>query len=402
MRPFTSVVPIEDALGLLSQTGAPVTRTEKVGLAEALGRVVAVDVRARADVPAFARAAMDGYAAHAADLAGATADRPVTLTCTGAVYAGQPPPAPLTARTCVEIATGAPVPPGDDIAVVMVEETSLDGDGVRFVTAPRAGHHVTQAGSDVTAGQVVVAAGDVATPARIGAVAATGVAQIEVFARPRVAIVSTGNELVMPGAPLAPGQIYEINAFTLAAVVASHGGTPVPLASAGDSLEAIGSAFDAATDCDLIVFSGGSSVGERDLLVDVLRERGEVLFHGVAVKPGKPTALATAGRSVVLAMPGNPTSCLSNAYIFLVPLLRRLARLPAHRPRQLMLPLAARVASARGRHQFYTVRVVDGRAVPAFKGSGDISSMSQADGYIEIPAEVDALDAGTTVTVTLF
>jgi molybdopterin biosynthesis enzyme len=151
-----------------------------------------------------------------------------------------------------------------------------------------------------------------------------------------------------------------------------------------------------------VVFSGGSSVGERDLILDVLRGAGEILFHGIAVKPGKPTVFGRVGDRPVLGMPGYPTSCLSNAYMLLVPMLRRLARLPEYRPHTVRLPLARRIVSTTGRHQFYTVRIQNGTAVPAFKASGDITSMSQADGFIEIPAQTDIVEAGEMVEVKLF
>ena len=155
-------------------------------------------------------------------------------------------------------------------------------------------------------------------------------------------------------------------------------------------------------DADVIVFSGGSSVGERDLILDALRQAGEVIFHGVAVKPGKPTAFGRIGATPVLGMPGYPTSCLSNGYILLVPLLRRIARLPAFQPHIVRAPLARRVVSTTGRHQFYSVRLEGGTAVPAFKASGDITSMAHADGYIEIPAQTDLVEAGEIVEVKLF
>lgn len=160
--------------------------------------------------------------------------------------------------------------------------------------------------------------------------------------------------------------------------------------------------MDACLEHDILVFSGGSSVGERDLTVDVIRRKGEILFHGIAVKPGKPTVFGTIGTTPVLGMPGYPTSCLSNAYMLLMPVLRRLARLPKHRFHTVSVPAAQRIVSTTGRHQFYTVRVVDGTAVSAFKASGDITSMSQADGYIEIPAQTDIVEEGETVEVKLF
>jgi molybdenum cofactor synthesis domain-containing protein len=241
----------------------------------------------------------------------------------------------------------------------------------------------------------------VLNPARVGAIAATGVVDVEVFARPSVAILSTGNEIAEPGQPLGPGQIYDINRFTLETIVRRHGGTSAALPIAADSVEALSAALDVARAHDIIVFSGGSSVGERDLILDVLRQRGTVHFHGVAVKPGKPTVFGTIGDTPVFGMPGYPTSCLSNAYMMLVPFLRKVARLPEWTPRTIDAPLARRIVSTTGRHQFYTVKLVDGRAELAFKASGDITSMAHADGYIEIPAQTDVVEAGTIVTVKL-
>jgi molybdopterin molybdotransferase len=256
--------------------------------------------------------------------------------------------------------------------------------------------------ADLATGQTVVSAGLVLSPSRIGALAATGISMVDVYARPAVAILSTGNELAEPGQPLAPGQIYDINRYTLEAVVREHGGSAMPLPSAGDSIEELSRALEAARSCDIIVLSGGSSVGDRDLMLDALQRHGEVKFHGIAVKPGKPTLFGSIGGTPVFGMPGYPTSCLSNAYMLLLPFLRRVARLPSWAPRTVDLPLARRVVSATGRHQFYTVRIIEGRAEPAFKASGDITSMAHADGYIEIPAQTDVVEVGTMVTVTLF
>ncbi len=248
----------------------------------------------------------------------------------------------------------------------------------------------------------MIAIGQHLTPSRIGALAAVGCGTIEVFARPAVAILSTGNEVVDPGRPLGPGQIYDVNRFALSAIVSSHGCIPEPRPPAQDALEPLIAALDACSSADVMVFSGGSSVGDRDLIVDAIAQRGEMIFHGIAVKPGKPTAFALVGGRPFFGMPGNPTSCLSNAYILLVPFLRTVARLPPNTPRTVHAPLGRRIVSQAGRHQFYTVRLDNGVAVPAFKGSGDITSLSQADGYIEIAADTDTVEEGTVVTVTLF
>lgn len=402
MRPFASTIPLDEARAILDAAARALTRVETCALDAIAGRVLAEDVTAEADVPPFARAMMDGYAVRAADTAGASADAPRVVAVGGRVFTGEVFAGAITAGTAVEIATGAPLPAGAD-AVVMVEDTQATADGrVAIHAAASPGQHVGRAGADIARGAVVLRAGDVLLPSRVGVLAALGRTAATVLARPRVAVVSTGNEIVAPGRPLAPGQIYDINRYTLAAVIAAHGGVAQAVDAAGDTLDALDRAVDAALASDLVVFSGGSSVGDRDLVLDVLRRRGEVLFHGIATRPGKPTAFGRLGDVPVFGMPGNPTSCLTNAYVLLVPFLRRLAGLPAHRPRIVAAPLARRVTSGAGRHQFYTVRLVDGRAEPAFKASGDITSMAHADGYIEIAAEVTAVDAGTGVDVILF
>jgi molybdenum cofactor synthesis domain-containing protein len=318
------------------------------------------------------------------------------------IYTGQVPKSVITAGTCAEIATGAPIPKGAD-AVVMVEETAPSGaHDVAVLASVLAGHNVSPRGGDVVRGACVVSEGDLLTPGRIGALAAVGSGDVEVLARPRVAILSTGNEVVEPGQTLAPGQIFDVNRFTLAAIVSAHGGDPEPHPAVGDNLAALSGALDRAARADVFVFSGGSSVGERDLILDLVASHGEMVFHGVAIKPGKPTAFARIGGKPFFGMPGNPTSCLSNAYVLLVPFLRAMARLPPHVPRTIRVPLGRRIASPSGRHTFYTVRVAEGRAFPAFKGSGAITSLSQADGYIEIAADQGIVDEGALVDVTLF
>lgn len=401
MRPFAQTIPLDEARALLAAAARPLTRTESVALSGLSGRVAGADLVAGVAVPPFARAMMDGYAVRADDTVGASADAPRELAVVGRVFTGEVLARAIEAGEAVEVATGAPLPDGAT-AVVMVEETSPAAGGVRIHVAAASGQHIGRAGADITAGAVVLRTGDHLTPARVGVVAALGRPDAVVIARPRVAIVSTGNEVVAPGQPLGPGQIHDVNRYTLAAIVECHGGVPVPLDVAGDTLEALEAAVDRALDCDLVVFSGGSSVGNRDLVLDVLRARGTVVFHGIATRPGKPTAFGRIGEVPVFGMPGNPTSCLTNAYVLLVPFLRTLAQLPPYRPRVVRVPLARRVQSSTGRHQFYTVRLVDGRAEPAFKASGDITSMANADGYVEIPADVAALEADTAVEVVLF
>ena len=401
MRPIAHTLLYDDAMRMVMDEARPLSRTERVALSEADGRVVAADVTATMDVPPFDRAAMDGYAVVAADTFGAGTHSPKTVTCVDRVFTGQVPARGIGAGECIEIATGAPMPAGAD-AVVMVEETERTGDEVRVLTPVYPKQHVGRRGADLSSGQTVVQAGAVLNPSRVGALAATGISDVEVIARPWVSILSTGNEIAEPGQPLAPGQIYDINRFSLEAIVRRHGGVSVVLPIAADSVDELSAALDAALVHDVVVFSGGSSVGDRDLILDVLHRRGTVHFHGIAVKPGKPTVFGSIDGKPVFGMPGYPTSCLSNAYMLLVPFLRKMAGLPAWAPHSIDAPLTRRIVSTTGRHQFYTVRLVDGSAEPAFKASGDITSMAHADGYIEIPAQTDVVEAGTIVTVKLF
>ncbi|MEW5982731.1 MAG: gephyrin-like molybdotransferase Glp [Acidobacteriota bacterium] len=402
MRPIRGTIPLDEARAFIDQGITPLTRTERVRVDLADGRVVAASVIAGADVPPFARAAMDGYAVRAENTFGAGTHDPRELRLVETVFTGQVPTRPVSSGDCIEIATGAPIPEGAD-AVVMVEETEQDPSGIVRIFSPvYPGQNVTKQGADIRRGQTLLELGNVLNPSRIGALAALGFTDVEVFARPRVAILSTGNEVVEPGQPLKPGHIYDINKHTLSAIIREHGGEPVPQPTAPDTIEDLERALESCLASDLIVFSGGSSVGERDLILDVVERMGRVFFHGIAVKPGKPTLFGAIRGTPVFGMPGYPTSCLSNAYMLLVPPLRRLAHLPPASPRIVRLPLGQRVVSTTGRHQFYTVRIADGVAMPAFKASGDITSMSQADGYIEIEAQTDVVEKGEFVDVKLF
>jgi molybdenum cofactor synthesis domain-containing protein len=402
MRPIRETISLDDARALIAKSVKPLSRTERVRIDLADGRAISAPVLAGTDVPPFARAAMDGFAVRAADTFGAGTHSARTLRSVETVFTGQVPTRAVGSGECTEIATGAPVPAGAD-AVVMVEDTEKDADGaVRIFGPVYPGQNVTPQGADITSGQIVLYPGDVLNPSRIGALAALGVLDVGVYAQPRVAILSTGNEVVDPGTPLRPGHIYDINKFTLSAVLRQHGALPIPQPTASDSIADLTRAVEVSLVEDIVLFSGGSSVGERDLILDVVEQMGEVVFHGIAVKPGKPTLFGVIRGKPVFGMPGYPTSCLSNAYMLLVAPIRTMAHLPEWTPRTVQLPLGQRVVSTTGRHQFYTVKIIDGQAMPAFKASGDITSMSHADGYIEILPQIDIVEKGQLVEVRLF
>jgi len=400
MKPFGKLMTRLDAARLIDENIKRIAHVEDVPIENAAGRVLADDIVAGFNVPAFNRSSMDGYAVKAKDTAGAST-KPMTLRLIGARHAGEVFDGVIDSGECIEIATGAPVPKGAD-AVIMVEYTRLTGDKVEIQREVKPGDNVAPEGEDIKKGEAVVKVGEVMTPGKVGAIAALGFSNVKAYARPRVAIYSTGNEVVPQGKPLKTGQVYDINSYTLSAVVAANGCIPVRRGLVRDDSEAIADAVRNAAEHDLAVFSGGSSVGVRDLFASVIEDLGKVHFHGLRVKPGKPTLFGEVGGTPFFGMPGYSTSCLNNAYIFLVPALRKAAGLPPAEVRTITVGLSQAIKAEGEREQFYSVHVEGGEAVPVFKQSGDITSMAYANGYIIIPIGTRLLEAGTEVTVHLF
>lgn len=401
MKPFGKLVPRIEALRLIDENVKKINRVEEVPLEEATGCVVAEDIIAGFDVPPFDRASMDGYAVKAAETRGATESLPIKLRLVGSVHAGEPYSEGVEANTCVEIATGSSIPLGAD-AVIMVENTRLDELIVEIFREVKLGDNIAPRGEDIKKGEVAVKAGQVLSPGKLGAVAALGLSSVKAYAKPWVAIYSTGTEVIPNGKPLKPGQVYDINSYTLAAVTEANGCVHIRKGLVKDDPEALLNAVREAATYDIAVFSGGSSVGSRDLFAEIVLQLGSIYFHGLQVKPGKPTLFGEVLGTPVFGMPGYPTSCLSNAYIFLVPALRKKAGLPPAEMKVLKSRLSKGIRADGEREQFYTVRIEGAEAVPVFKQSGDISSMAMADGYIIIPVGTKLLEAGSEVTVYLF
>jgi molybdopterin molybdotransferase len=400
MRPFKSLISLDDALSLSFANASPIRRTERITIVDALGRVSAEDVTSKISVPPFSRSAMDGYAVRAKDTYGASKLRPMRLLQQETIHVGLLPERTIAKGACAEIATGAVLPKGAD-AIVMVEDTELEGKTVLIYDSVHPGQNVSKKGEDISPGTKLVSLGEVLNPSKLGALAAIGKKEARVYEKPLVGIVPTGNEIVELGLELGPGKVYNINSYTLHGVVTSNGGQARLLDIVKDSVEDLERVVEDNSDCDVLVFSGGSSVGDRDLMVDVLERNGKVVFHGIAVKPGKPTLFGKLGKQLVFGMPGYPTSCLSNAYMLLAPVLRKIARLPQKPPASVQARMAKRVVSTTGRTQFLTIRLEGDVAHPAFKESGAITSMAFADGYVVIPASVDLVEKGERVTVYL-
>ncbi|MFH1179824.1 MAG: gephyrin-like molybdotransferase Glp [Candidatus Bathyarchaeota archaeon] len=400
MKPFKELMPREEAVKIILEKVKPVTRTEKVPIQDSIGRVLAVDVVAGFNVPPFDRASMDGYAVKAKDTLNASEKKPIKLKLIGAQHTGGVYEGTVDDGECLEIATGSPMPEGAD-AVVMVEYTKLDGSLVSVLRQVSPMESMAEAGADMIKGTKVLEAGTAVTPGVLGALAALGYIEVDVYVKPRVAIYSSGPEIAPQGTSLKPGQIYDINSFTLASVIGMNGGESVKRGIMEDNLDSIKRSLDDASTFDLGVFSGGSSVGVKDLFGEAIEEMGEIFFHGVKTKPGKPTLFGKVKGVPVFGMPGYPTSCLNNSYVYLLPALRKMARLEPKHWVRVDVPMGESFESKGDREQFITVELREGKAYRVFKQSGDITSMTNADGFIILPVGYTKVAEGDTIQVTL-
>jgi putative molybdopterin biosynthesis protein len=383
---------------------------EMVPLGEALGRVVATDVRARVDVPSFDRSNMDGFAVRAEDTYGTSEERPVRLRLNEeTIPTGVEPKTEVLSGTATPIATGGMLPRGAD-AVVQVEYTDLEEDD-KVVVIRRAqvpGGSVSFAGTDMGCGETVLFAGTRLSSRETGVLAAIGVDRVDVVRTPRVAVISTGDEIIAPGEEMKPGLVYDSNGRILADAVREVGGEPVFLGSFRDDVAALREATDGAVaECDVVLISGGTSKGEGDISYHVVStlEPG-ILVHGVALKPGKPVCLAAHHGRPVVILPGFPTSAVFTFHEFVAPVLRRLAGLSAERRETRPAELAVRVTSERGRLEYLLVGLVSGAggelaAYPMGKGSGSVTSFSRADGFVRIERNTEIVERGSEVEVTL-
>lgn len=399
MEPFSLLVSHEEALEHILSSAKEIERIENIDVSEAVGRVLAEDIIADRSVPPFDRSAMDGYAVVAEDTFNAGHEE-VLLEVDGVIHAGEISEVEVTSGHCVQIATGSPKPSGAD-AVVMVEFTEKKGNRVLVTKPVHPGANISKLGEDIKKGDVVLKKGVHLTPSKIGTLSALGITGVDVYEKPRVSVIPTGTEIVQPGQQLSPGQIYDVNSFTLEAILRKNGAIVQRKPIITDDRQLLKEGIEKALESDMVVLSGGSSVGEKDLLAGILEDLGQVLFHGVQIKPGKPTLYGIIQGKPIFGMPGFPTSCLSNAHVFLVPAIRKMARLPSGKERIVKAKMGKRIVSSSGRKQFLTVRIENGVAYPVFKHSGAITSMAQADGYIMLPVNLDVIEEGEEIEVVL-
>lgn len=383
---------------------------EEVPLLEACNRVLAEDVTAQLDSPPFNRSTVDGYAVKAEDTFGADENRPVKLKFCGAVNVGEMPKIKVTHGTAAEIMTGAPIPDGAD-AVVMVENTERKNDEVYIYTAVAKDENVMKAGADIKKGETVAKHGQLLGSREIGAIAAVGFSKVKVYKVPLVAVLSTGAEITEPGKPLAPGKIYDINAYSLSAAVMESGGKPVYLGVFPDDPDELEKALKRAlASADVVVTSGGVSVGPKDVIPKTLSLLGKpgVIICGIATKPGKPTTVAIIDGKPVFALPGHPTSALLIFHLFVRPIIERMAGRKALERTTIKALASTRMFPARGRRTFVMVKLKKDKekrlvAEPVPVGlSGAITTLLRADGFIEIPENQQFVDADEEVTVHLF
>ena len=373
---------------------------KKFPIALACGRVLTKDVYASSSIPRFSRSAMDGYAVRAEDVTKASLENPAVLYLSGSVFASSVPMHRLSIWECVTVTTGAMMPEGAD-AVVKMEDTSVENHMVRIMKPVSAGGYVALAGSDIQQGELLLREGTVLDPGKIGILASQGISSIEVYAKPHIAIISTGDELAAVGSELKPGQIYDINSNTLFALISESGAVPSNSPITNDDPAKLMEIIEKASFADAIVISGGSSIGEKDLALDVLRMIGEVIVPRIKIKPGPPTAFAIVNGKPLFCMPGPPTACLMNAYLLLVPAIKKMARLPTSKQRTVKARLLEKATAKSDVTKSFPVQMVGEMALPVFKKAGDIACTGKADGYILVPEHTDA-GKDDEVLVTLF
>lgn len=408
---FLEVVSEQEARARLAAAFPPAPLgVETVPLAAALGRVLAEDIVAATDVPPFDRSVVDGFAVRAADTLTASETRPVRLALNPEVIAcGHPPGLAVELGTATVIATGGMLPRGAD-AVVMVEQTeAVEDDAGPAILIRRpvaAGANVGGAGGDIARGETVLRARTRLTARELGMLAAVGCAEVPVFRRPRVAVLSTGDELVPPGTPLRPAGLYDSNGTIIAAAAEEAGAETMRFGIVPDDADLLAARLaEALAVADMVLLSGGTSKGAGDLCYRVATGLGRVLFHGVALKPGKPLFAAEVSGKPLIVLPGFPTSAVFTFHAFVAPMIRAFAGLAEAESERVAARLAVRLGSELGRTEYAMVSLVRGEegliAYPLAKGSGAVTAFSLADGFFAIPALADGVEAGASITVTL-
>jgi molybdopterin molybdotransferase len=401
MTLFLKTVSVEEAVRT-ARSIAPPPAIEEVRLDEALGRVLAGAVIADIDIPGFSRSTVDGYALQADDTIGASESLPAFLAIAGRVAMGERATFSVEPGTCAYVPTGGEIPAGAD-AVAMVEYSEMIGNEVLVKRPVAPGENVMARGEDFSKGELVLSPGRLLSPREVGVLAAVGGARIPVFRQPVVGIISTGNELVSVTAVPEPGRVRDINSYLIGAFLQRQGIIPVPFGIVSDDRESLRQRItDALSRCDAVILSGGSSKDERDLTADLIRERGEVLVHGISISPGKPTIIGRADGKPVIGLPGHPASAYVVLLVIAGPLLSAMTGKGDTSARTEKMVLAENIPSARGREDYVRVRVSEEMVYPEFGKSGLMNTLIRSDGLIRIPAGSEGIEKGEMVEVLLW
>jgi len=374
---------------------------EKISLKDSYRRILAKDVAADIDVPPFDKSAMDGFAVRAHETFNASYENPIRLKLIDKILAGDSKECEIKSGCCVEVATGAKMPLNAD-AVVMLEYTEVENDFVRIFKPVSPGENVIKRGSDIAKGSILAKRGSVIDEKIVAKLAACGVACVTVRRKPRIAIISTGNEILEPGVPYEDGKIYDINSYTISFLCEKFFCEPYMLGIFKDDRNSLSDAIGKALngEYDLILITGGSSVGTGDILEKVIRERGEILAHGIARKPGKPVIIAKMKDKPLIGLPGYPVSAISCFYTLILPAIEKMLSTKI-KIEGVEAKSAQNIYSGIGLLHYIPVKLKDGKAMPLMKGSGIISSFSEADGFMVIQENKEFVRKGEKVYILL-
>jgi len=424
MPEFLTLLPPDEARELLlSHLPAPIIDSETIDVTSSLGRVLAEDIVAPHPLPEFQRTTVDGYVVRASDTFGASDSLPAYLTLIGEVPMGDAPAFELGAGQCALIHTGGMLPAGADAAVMLEYTQSAHENEIEIFRAVADGENVIRVGEDVAEGQIVQAKGSLMRPAEIGGLMALGIMRVNVVRKIIVGLISTGDEVVHPSQSPRPGQVRDVNSFTLAALVEKSGGTAKVYGIVPDSLDALtAAASQALSECEMVLITAGSSASTRDMTAEVIRSLGEpgVLVHGINTRPGKPTILGVCNGQAVIGLPGNPVSALVNGYLFVVPVIENLLGMLPKPKATLLAHLTVNLPSQAGREDWWPVRLLRPKPIPAgadstsfpegkveyqadpiFGKSNLIFTLAAADGLLRIHPDATGLSAGEMVEVIL-
>jgi molybdopterin molybdotransferase len=379
-------------------------KSENISIANSYNRVISKNIDSTIDLPPFDKALKDGYAIKAEDSFGATEENPKILKCIDSVKAGSFSNKTIKNGKCIEISTGSPIPKGSD-AVMMVEfsEKLNESNDIAILKSVPPTEDIANKGSDIEKGKLILKKGTILNPVKIGLLSAQGINDLDVFKKPIISIISTGNELLNTNEKMDYGKIYDVNTNLIKGAILSSGGTPIIKGIVKDDYNQLKNRInESLKNSDILICSGGTSAGVGDVLKDFIEESGEILIHGIAFKPGKPTLIGKINGKIIIGLPGNPVSAIIVYNVFIDPYIRLISGLSEKEAnKRKKFKLAKRIHSAKGRMEYLLAEIKNNEVYPIFKDSGAITSLSYADAYMKIPKSTEIIDAGEIVEIIL-